>query len=56
MSPFQSTSVCYFDCTNLYFEKEEENEDIIDEVIKDLLKYGASKEHRPNPIIQMAYL
>ena len=53
----RNTSVCYFDCTNFYFEKEEENEDIIDEVtgevIKGLLKYGVSKEHRPNPIIQM---
>ena len=53
----RNTSVCYFDCTNFYFEKEEEDEDIIDditgEVIKGLLKYGCSKEHRPNPIVQM---
>ena len=53
----RNTSVCYFDCTNFYFEKEEEDEDIIDdvtgEVIKGLLKYGVSKEHRPNPIVQM---
>ena len=53
----RNTSVCYFDCTNFYFEKEEENEDIVDEVtgevIRGLLKYGVSKEHRPNPIIQM---
>ncbi len=53
----RNTSVCYFDCTNFYFEKEEEDGDIIDdvtgEVIKGLLKYGVSKEHRPNPIVQM---
>ena len=53
----RNTSVCYFDCTNFYFEKEEEDEDTIDEItgesIKGLLKYGLSKEHRPNPIVQM---
>lgn len=53
----RNTSVCYFDCTNFYFEKEEEDEDQFDEVtgelIKGLLKYGVSKEHRPNPIVQM---
>ncbi len=53
----RNTGVCYFDCTNFYFEKEEEDDDIYDEVtgelIKGLLKYGISKEHRPNPIVQM---
>lgn len=53
----RDTSVCYFDCTNFYFEKEEEDEDYYDEVtgelIRGLLKYGVSKEHRPNPIVQM---
>lgn len=53
----RNTSVCYFDCTNFYFEKEMEDEDMYDEVtgelIKGLLKYGVSKEHRPNPIVQM---
>ena len=53
----RDTSVCYFDCTNFYFEKEEEDEDYSDEVtgelISGLLKYGVSKEHRPNPIVQM---
>lgn len=34
----------YYDCTNYYFEIEQE------EGIK---KYGKSKEHRPNPIVQM---
>lgn len=36
--------VLYYDCTNYYFEIE--NED-------DFRKYGVSKEHRPNPIVQM---
>ena len=53
----RNTSVCYFDCTNFYFEKETEDEDVYDEItgelIKGLLKYGVSKEHRPNPIVQM---
>ena len=53
----RNTSVCYFDCTNFYFEKESEDEDVYDEItgelIKGLLKYGVSKEHRPNPIVQM---
>ena len=34
----------YSDCTNYYFEIEQEDGD---------KKYGKSKEHRPNPIIQM---
>lgn len=53
----RNTSVCYFDCTNYYNEIEQEDDDYIDEVtgelIKGLRKYGVSKEHRPNPIIQM---
>ena len=36
--------ILYFDCTNYYFEIEQEDGD---------KKYGKSKEHRPNPIIQM---
>ena len=40
----RNTSVLYYDCTNFFFEIEEE---------KGLRKYGKSKEHRPNPIIQM---
>lgn len=53
----RDTSVCYFDCTNYYFENQLEDEDYYDEVtgelIKGLLKYGISKEHRTNPIVQM---
>lgn len=50
-------SVLYYDCTNFYFECEQPDEDVIDEVtgeiISGLRKYGISKEHRPNPIVEM---
>lgn len=53
----RDTSVCFYDCTNYYFETETDDEDYIDEVtgetIKGLRKYGPSKEHRPNPIVEM---
>lgn len=53
----RDTSVCYFDCTNFYFESECEDQDYVDEVtgemMRGLRKYGISKEHRPNPIVQM---
>lgn len=40
----RSNRILYYDCTNYYFEIEQENGS---------KKYGKSKEHRPNPIIQM---
>jgi transposase len=40
----RNKEVLYYDCTNYYFEIEEED---------DFRKYGISKEHRPNPIVQM---
>lgn len=54
----RDTSVCYFDCTNYYFESEGEDEDYIDLVTgetieKGLRKYGRSKDHKPNPLVQM---
>lgn len=53
----RDTSVCYFDCTNYYFEIECEDEDYVDEVtgeiLKGLRKYGFSKQHKPNPIVSM---
>ncbi len=53
----RDTSVLYYDCTNFYFESEQPDEDIVDEVtgetINGLRKYGVSKEHRPNPIVEM---
>jgi len=53
----RNTSICYFDCTNYYFESEDEDDEYVDEatgeILKGLRKYGPSKEHRPNPIVQM---
>ena len=53
----RDTSVCFYDCSNYYFEIESDDEDYIDEVtgetVKGLRKYGPSKEHRPNPIVEM---
>lgn len=40
----RNSGILYYDCTNYFFEIEQE------EGIK---QYGASKEHRPNPIVQM---
>ena len=40
----RNKGVLYYDCTNYYFEIEEAD---------DFRKYGISKEHRPNPIVQM---
>lgn len=40
----RNTKVIYYDCTNYYFEIEDED---------DFRKYGHSKEHRPNPIVQL---
>ena len=37
-------SILYYDCTNYYFEIEQED---------DFRKYGKSKENRPNPIVGM---
>ena len=53
----RNTSVCYFDCTNFYFEIEQEDEEYVDEatgeVLKGLRKYGLSKDHKPTPLVQM---
>lgn len=38
------TGVIYYDCTNYFFEIEREDGD---------KRYGFSKEHRPNPVVQM---
>ena len=40
----RKTGVLYYDCTNYFFEIEQE---------EGLKQYGHSKEHRPNPIVQM---
>ena len=53
----RDTSVCFYDCSNYYFEIESDDDDYADEVtgetIRGLRKYGPSKEHRPNPIVEM---
>lgn len=40
----RNTGVLYYDCTNYFFEIEQS---------EGLKQYGPSKEHRPNPIVQM---
>jgi len=53
----RNTSVCYYDCTNYFFECEHEDDTYVDpvtgEIFRGLRKYGPSKEHRPTPIVQM---
>ena len=53
----RDTSICYYDCTNYYFEIETADEPYYDEVTGEYLyglrQYGPSKEHRPNPIVEM---
>ena len=40
----RNSKVIYYDCTNYFFEIDEED---------DLRRYGISKEHKPNPLIGM---
>jgi len=39
----RNDAILYYDCTNFFFEIEEES---------GIKRYGKSKEHRPNPIVQ----
>lgn len=43
----RNTSTLYYDCTNYYFEIEEDD---------DFRKYGKCKENRPNPIVGMGLM
>ena len=43
----RNTGVLFYDCTNFFFEMEQES---------GLKQYGPSKENRPNPIVQMVFL
>lgn len=56
----RNTRVIFYDCTNYYFEIEDNDRDYVDtetgEVIIGMRKRGKSKEHRPNPIVQMGLL
>lgn len=53
----RDSSILYYDCTNFYFECEKEDDIVVDEVTGEIMcglrKYGVSKEHRPNPIVEM---
>lgn len=40
----RNTDILYYDCTNYFFEIEEE---------EGLKQYGHAKDHKPNPIVQM---
>ena len=40
----RKTGIIYYDCTNYYFEIEEE---------AGIKQYGYAKDHKPNPIVQM---
>ena len=40
----RNTKIYYFDCTNYYFDINEED---------DLRKYGKGKDHKPNPLVGM---
>lgn len=40
----RDTSILYYDCTNFYFEIDQEEDD---------KQYGPSKQHQPKPIVQM---
>lgn len=56
----RNTRVIFYDCTNYYFEIEDNDKDYVDketgEVIIGMRKRGKSKENRPNPIVQMGLL
>lgn len=56
----RDTRVIYYDCTNYYFEIEDNDPDYVDhetgQIIMGLRKRGKSKENRPNPIVQMGML
>ena len=43
----RNTRIMYFDCTNYYFEINEED---------DFRKYGKGKDHKPNPLVGMGLL
>ncbi len=52
----RNTGVLYYDCTNFYFETEEEDgipNDEADGKGMPARKYGKSKQHQPSPLVQM---
>lgn len=52
----RNTKVLYYDCTNFFFEVDHDDDIDDDTADRDEIaarKHGASKEHRPLPIVQM---
>lgn len=52
----RKTGVLYYDCTNFYFETEQEDDISNEEAdASDICakKYGISKQHQPSPLVQM---
>jgi len=52
-----NTAVCYYDCTKYYCEAESQDPDYVDEVTGEvftgLRQHGYSKDHKPNPLVEM---
>jgi len=53
----RNTSICYYDCTNYYCEAETQDPEYLDPVTNEKLpglrQFGLSKDHKPNPIVEM---
>jgi len=53
----RNTAVCYYDCTNYYCEAESQDPVYVDEVTGEIFtglrQYGLSKDHKPNPLVEM---
>ena len=52
----RQTGVLFYDCTNFYFETEEEDNITDEEADRNGIaarKYGYSKQHQPSPLVQM---
>ena len=56
----RDTSVMYYDCTNYFFETEKPDEEIVDEVTREIIlglrQFGISKENKPSPIVEMGLI
>lgn len=56
----RDTSVMYYDCTNYFFETEKPDEEIVDEVTREIIlglrQFGISKENKTSPIVEMGLI
>ena len=56
----RDTSVMYYDCTNYFFETENPDEEIVDEVTGEIIlglrQFGISKENKTSPIVEMGLI